>query len=277
VLLLERFSWLRLIALGVALVVLGELRHYWGALLGWISIAGYILFAAPPLRARAMYATAVVLVVGTALWISTDTFLAYSMRGETAMRYVSSPPAAPSDSPQAPASPGGAAGSGEAGSRAKTGSTAQAGASEADEAMPWSGPALGVPVPARPATLREALGNLRFVLFGRVRPRPDGGQFASKFLLPEALWSYLLFPIALAGFIEALRRGRRAAWVPAAYAGALIGVLTYLRGDDWNTYRFRGLYWTVVLVFAAGALAFIYEHLSRTRQAPPPARREARA
>jgi hypothetical protein len=74
----------------------------------------------------------------------------------------------------------------------------------------------------------------------------------------------------VAGFISALAAGQRVVLVPAAYISVIIAVLSWLRGDDWNTYRFRGLYWSVLLVLAAGGLAAFYRYF-RSRRQPPAA------
>ena len=97
---------------------------------------------------------------------------------------------------------------------------------------------------------------MAFVLFGRVHARADGGQFASLFLLPEALWSFLLLPLAVAGVLVAIRRGHLAVLIPAAYVAAIMAVLTWLRGEEWSTYRFRNLYWPVLLILVAGGISW---------------------
>jgi hypothetical protein len=116
-------------------------------------------------------------------------------------------------------------------------------------------------------SLGTLLGNAAFVLFGRVHARPDGGQFASVFLLPEALWSILLLPLAAAGVLVAIRRGQFAVLIPAAYTGAIMAVLSWLHGDDWATYRFRNLYWPMLLVLVAGGLTWVYEWWRTRRRA----------
>jgi hypothetical protein len=100
---------------------------------------------------------------------------------------------------------------------------------------------------------------LRFVLFGRVRARSDGGQFSSVFLLPEALWSVLLIPLAAVGILAGLRRGQLAVLIPAAYIGAIMALFTWLHGEEWTTYRFRNLYWPVLLILVAGGITWVYE------------------
>jgi hypothetical protein len=130
---------------------------------------------------------------------------------------------------------------------------------------------LGEAKPAKlPASVGELAGNLGFVLFGRVKALPDRGQYASKLLFPEAIGAIALLPLAAAGFLAAFAAGRRVVIVPAAYVLAIIAILSWLRGDDWNTYRFRGLYWSVLLVFAAGGMTWLYQRWSARRAAATP-------
>jgi hypothetical protein len=120
------------------------------------------------------------------------------------------------------------------------------------------------------------LGNLSFVLFGRVHGRADGGQFASLFLLPEALWSIVLLPFAITGVLVAVGRGQFAVLIPAAYTVIIMLVLSWLHGDEWSTYRFRNLYWPVLLIFVAGGMTWAYEWWRTRRHArrPDPSRAE---
>jgi hypothetical protein len=142
---------------------------------------------------------------------------------------------------------------------------------------PYSGPTLGVSEKATVPDLRTFLRNVSFVLFGRVHARPDGGRVASLFLLPEALWSVLLLPLAIAGVLVALGRRNLAVLIPAAYVGAIIVVISWLHGDEWSTYRFRNLYWPVLLVLVSGGITWTYEWWGTRRRAPGSIPRAERA
>lgn len=239
---LDRWSWRTLLALFATLVALGALRHYWAVLLGWLALPAFLALSRAGWRRRALQGTAVFLVAGTALWVVTGSFFAAASRQETAVRYVTVTPQTVGRTTPEVTAAGGA------------------------ERPPFSGDTLGrAEAATRPSSVGEILTNLRFVLFGRVTARPDGGQYASKLLLPESLWSYALLPLAVAGLFVALAAGRTAALVPAAYIGAVIAILTWLRGDDWNTYRFRGLYWSVLIVFAAAGIVWLADRI-RARQ-----------
>lgn len=245
--LIVRWTWPRLLLLAGGIVVLTELRHYWGALLGWLTIGVFALAGASRWTVRAGQTAALILTVGAALGIATGSFLAVNMQSETAVRYVSvTPPeaGAAAAAPPPPAAP------------------------SAQPQPPDSGPTLGEARAAEsPLKWRLMLNNLSFVLFGRVKARADGGQFASVFLLPEALWAPILFLLSALGLFLCLRAGQWSALLPAAYIGVIMAVLTWLHGDEWNTYRFRGLYWPVLLVLAAGGLMDIYDRI-RARSTP---------
>jgi hypothetical protein len=253
----DRWSWPRLLAVAASLVVLGGLRHYWAALLGWLLVAMYAFVAEGPWKTRIVRLPAVVLVTGLALWAGTGSFLAYNMRGESVQRYVT----------VAPGDTGGAAG--RSGIAAPAGAASAGGdAAEIYERPPFSGDTLGEAKPAQPpANIGELARNLNFVLFGRVRALPDRGQYASKLLFPEAIGAVALLPLAAAGFCAAFAAGRHVVILPAAYVLAIIAILSWLRGDDWNTYRFRGLYWSVLLVFVAGGITWLYRRWSAGRTA----------
>ena len=261
VLTIQRPTWRRVLALMLSVWFLTEVRHYWGTLLGYLVIAGSLLFGASRWPHRILNTAIVTIAVGAALWVVTETFLGIGIRHETARKYVAIPSVA---SPSASARPGPSAAS----SLATSPATHPAGASSEKPAMPYSGPTLGEPQPASWPTLGTFLGNASFILFGRVHARADGGQYASLFLLPEALWSFLLFPLAVAGVLVAIRRGHLAVLIPAAYVGAIMAILIWLRGEDWSTYRFRNLYWPVLLILVAGGISWAYEWWGTHRRAP---------
>jgi hypothetical protein len=257
---MDRWSWLRLAAVFATLLALGELRHYWAAILGWLSLPAYVALAQSPWRKRMAEFGVLFIVVGIALWIVTGSFFAYASRRESATRYVSVSPGAANE--QAAKRDGLPQRGGADRDAREHGSGDEE--QELNGPPPFSGETLGrAEAATRPAGVREVLGNLWFVLFGRVHARPDAGQYASKLLLPESLWSFVLLPLAVGGFLLALASGRRAALVPAAYIAAIIAILTWLRGDDWNTYRFRGLYWSMLLVFAAAGVVWVIDRIGQ--------------
>jgi hypothetical protein len=57
-----------------------------------------------------------------------------------------------------------------------------------------------------------------------------------------------------------------------------MALFTWVHGEEWTTYRFRNLYWPVLLIFVAGGLSRTYdwwhEH-RRDRLATPPPRTRA--
>jgi hypothetical protein len=294
VLTIQRPAWRRVLGLMASLWLLTELRHYWGTVLGYLVIAGSPLFGAARWPRRIANAAVVTVAVGIALWVATGTVLGIGIRHETVRKYVAVPqtasPSAPAPltaeaapAPRAPIAP-------RAASRPSPGqparppaadpSLASPDAANAKPPVPSSGPTLGEPqLATRPANVATVLHNLSFVLFGRVRARPDGGQFAAWFLLPEALWSFLLIPLAVAGVVVAIRRGDLAVLIPAGYVGAIMALFTWLHGEEWTTYRLRNLYWPVLLILVAGGISWTYEWWrahrrtsdSLTAQTPDPA------
>lgn len=263
-----RPTWRRVAALIASVWLLTELRHYWGTLVGYLVIAGSLFFGASRWPRRLLNTAIVTIAVGCALWAVTETFLGLGIRHETVVRYVptvASQPASAREGPPPSVDPS---------LTTPSAGTAQPSAVAAAEkpAVPYSGPTLGESQAAPRPTPSVLIGNASFILFGRVHARADGGQFASVFLLPEALWSVLLFPLALVGVLVAVRRGNLAVLIPAAYVGAIMAVLSWLRGEDWSTYRFRNLYWPVLLILVAGGITWTYEWWIAHRQAAGAAR-----
>ncbi|MEO8077440.1 MAG: hypothetical protein ABI818_14010 [Acidobacteriota bacterium] len=275
VLTIQRPTWRRALGLVASVWILTELRHYWGTILGYIVIAGSLLIGAPLWQRRIVNTAIVTVAVGLGLWIVTETFLGLGIRHETVRKYVAVPeseqrlavgPNGVLDTPLSgadPAANGAVGGSGgPAGSGAATippGSRRPGVASVIDgrAPVPYSGLTIGEPrLATRPENVGELLRNLRFVLFGRVSARADGGQFASLFLLPEALWSGLLLPLAAAGVFAGVRRGQLAVLIPAAYVAAIMALFTWLHGEEWTTYRFRNLYWPMLLILVAGGISW---------------------
>ena len=85
--LISRWSVGLLAGLTGALIILGQLRHYYGAVLGWLCVIGFLIFSTGRSR-RFVHSVAVVLAVGVALWTFTGTFMATRMRHEQVRRYV---------------------------------------------------------------------------------------------------------------------------------------------------------------------------------------------
>ncbi|MEO6237505.1 MAG: hypothetical protein ABIQ52_10950 [Vicinamibacterales bacterium] len=258
VLTIQRPTVRRVLGLMAAVWILTELRHYWGTLAAYLVIAGSLLFGAPRWSRRIGNTAIVATAMGLALWVVTESFLGLGIRHETVRKYIAVAPTEAGQSGSARASTSDSPGA-QPGSRSTAASMRNGAAADAGRAIPYSGPTLGVPAPARRPTLKELAGNLMFVLFGRVRARVDGGQFASVFLLPEALWSVLLIPLAVAGFVVAVRRGQLAVLIPAAYVAAIMALFTWVHGEEWTTYRFRNLYWPELLVLVAGGVTWAYE------------------
>ena len=257
VLTIQRPTVRRVLGLMAAAWMLTELRHYWGTLAAYLVIAGSLVFGARWPR-RIANTAIVAAAMGLALWVVTETFLGLGIRHETVRKYVAIAPTErgqQSPSTAATATPPAA----QTDFRGTSPSPRVTAAGDARAALPYSGPTLGVPAPAQRPTLKELAGNLMFVLFGRVRARSDGGQFASVFLLPEALWSVLLIPLAIAGLVVAVRRGQLAVLIPAAYVAAIMALFTWVHGEEWTTYRFRNLYWPELLVLVAGGVSWAYE------------------
>jgi hypothetical protein len=63
-----------------------------------------------------------------------------------------------------------------------------------------------------------------------------------------------------------IRRGQFAVLIPAAYVGAIMALFTWLHGEEWTTYRFRNLYWPVLLIFVAGGLSWAYDWWAARRR-----------
>jgi hypothetical protein len=257
VLTIQRPTWRRVLGLMASVWILTELRHYWGTILGYVVIAGSLLSGAPDWHRRLVNTAIVTGAVGLALWIVTQTFLGIGIRYETVRKYVAVPQR---EAPSASVRP--TARIPIPGSLPRESRSAAPADPDGKVPMPYGGPTIGEPQPAtRPDSVGELLHNLRFVLFGRVRARPDGGQFASLFLLPEARWSILLIPLAVGGVLVGIRRGQLAVLMAAAYVGAIMALFTWVHGEEWTTYRFRNLYWPVLLILAAGGISWAVEWL----------------
>jgi hypothetical protein len=212
-----------------SLVLLGALRHYYAAIIGWIAVAAVALWPGVDFRTRAVRLLTVTLLVGVALQIVTGTFLGSGMRYETVMRYVRS------GEPETPETTGAGYRIGETGGRAER---------------------------ATDRTLGGWIEAGTFVLFGRFESAGGAGRVMAAALMPEWLLSFALIPLVLFAMYDAVRQGRLLILIPAAFLGAMILLLTYIHSEPWSTIRFRSVYWPVLLVLAAGGVAA----LARRRQ-----------
>jgi hypothetical protein len=223
---IEEWSWLRLALFAASLVLLGELRHYYAAMIGWIAICVAAVAAWPGDRwlDRATRLAALTVVVGFALQLVTGTFLASGMRYETIMRYVRVP-----DSGALPTSATGL------GYRiGETGGQPERAAAQTPHA--WG---------------RSAW----FVLFGRFEPVAGAGRVMAVALSFEWLLSFLLVPLVVFSVWDGLRNGHLLIVIPAGFVAAMLLLLTYTHGEPWTTIRFRAVYWPVFLILASGGVA----------------------
>jgi hypothetical protein len=221
--LLERWNWRRVALFAASLVLLGELRHYYAAIIGWITIMAVAVWPSWTWRDRLPRLGALVLAVGLALQVVTGTFLASGMRYETVMRYVRL-----SDGRAEKIRPGYRIG--------ETGGRAEA---------------------AGDRTLGGWARSAGFVLFGRFEPLGGTGAVMAVALAPEWLLSFLLLPLAIVAVWGALRERDWLIVVPAGFTIAMLLLLTYIHGEPWTTIRFRSVYWPVFLVLASGGVVLV--------------------
>jgi hypothetical protein len=220
------WSWRRLALFAASLVLLGELRHYYAAMIGWIAIAvaGAAAWPDAQWRNRAIRLAALIGAVGFALQLVTGTFLASGMRHETIMRYVRM-----SDSVALPTN---AAGLGY-----RMGETG------------------GRPERVQPQPAGAWVRNGWFVLFGRFEPVAGAGPVMAVVMAFEWLLSFLLVPLVVYSVWDGLRNGHHLILIPAGFVTAMVLLLTYTHGDPWSTIRFRAVYWPVFLILASGGIA----------------------
>jgi hypothetical protein len=217
---LERWSVTRVALFGGALVAVGELRHYYAAIIGWLALG--LAGAWPGLhwRERIIRSATMLVVVGAALHVVTGSFLATGMRYETAMRYV----------------------------RLQTSDRAVAAPGQGFRLGETSGSA----VAAGARTPGEWVRAGAFVLLGRFEPDGGTGRVLAAALAPEWILSFALLPLAFVTLWTAVRDRRWLIALPAGFIGAMFLLLTYIHADPWTTVRFRSVYWPVFLVLAAG-------------------------
>jgi hypothetical protein len=220
----SRWGIARAALFAASLVLLGAMRHYYAAIIGWIALAAVAAWPGVDLRNRALRVVALTVLVGFALQIVTGTFLASGMRYETIMRYVRTGEPSP-----------GTMGTGTV-TGYRVGETA-----------------------GRPelATDRTAGGWIRaaaFVLFGRFESEGGAGRVMALALMPEWLLSFVLVPLVIVAVYDGVWHGRPFILIPGAFLGALVLLLTYIYSEPWTTIRFRSVYWPVFLILAAGGL-----------------------
>ena len=239
--LVHRWGFVRLGLFVVSLWALGGVRVYYGAILGWLMVAGYPILARTTIRRRLLTSAAVFVAVGLVLKVLTTSFMGTGLRNDTPRRYVTatkqqSAPSvsSPTDDPAAPF--------GTTGTRPPPRPTTV-------------GMAQPAPLPENPW---ELAARLAFVLFGRWEPRNGEGRIMSMLLRPEWLLTFLLVPLGGWSVWQALRRGFYEALLPAGFIAANILLLTWIHGDAWTTYRLKAVYWPLFLTMAAAGASFLF-------------------
>jgi hypothetical protein len=251
----KRWGILQLAAVAGSIVLLGMLRHYYAAILGWVIIIAFVVAHRATMPLKLMRGGAMLLLVGLAQYPSTGSFLATSIGGETQVDDAEAvlagdispagpvaPPPQPAPGPTPAAPP----------SSIPTASEKTAESTSRPDVL---GDTLPTALPARAAT----------VLFGRFVPRGDTGRVASVILTPDWLMALVLTPLALVGFIRAMWQRHYEVLVPAMFVGAMLGVLSLMAVDSWAIYRFRSIYWPLLLTLAAGGAVWVLETVRRAR------------
>jgi hypothetical protein len=212
-----------------SLVVLGAMRHYYAAILGWITLAAVVVWPGVDLRNRITRVAVLTIMIGVALQIVTGSFLGTGMRYETIMRYV------------------------------RTGEPTSAETTAAGYRIGETG---GRPELATDRTMGGWIRAGTFVLFGRFESEGGAGRVMALALMPEWLLSFVLVPLVLIAVFDGVTHDRPLILIPAAFVGALVCLLTYIHSEPWSTIRFRSVYWPTFLILAAGGLTA----LARRRQ-----------
>jgi 4-amino-4-deoxy-L-arabinose transferase-like glycosyltransferase len=240
VLLVRRWSIGRWVLLLTSLVVLGELRHYYAVIVGWLTLAAFVFLNNLAWRRRAGALVALLLSMGWVLQLVTGTFLGLSLDDETVVRYVIAEPAWPGARAQVPAS-----------APASPATTYSAIGQTTGAAAPVSNDG------------RHLAASLLFVLFGRFEGRHGAGETLARVMWPEWLASFALAPLALLGLWRALRERHFEVLLPAAFIAIVVALLAWTHGDDWTTFRFRALYWPLYLVIAAHGVTAVAAYRRR--------------
>lgn len=233
--LVRRRTWVSWLGLMVALLLLGELRHYYAALLGWLSIVAFTVFGRPPWRRWASDGAVLVASVGFVLLAVTGTFLGTSMFQETVVRYV------PDES------------------------TVSETARHSDYSTLGETSGHGERLNMR--NPRDVLRSLRFVVFGRFSSRGEAGRTMALATAPEWFINFALVPLALWAGILALRQPNRLLLVSCTFVGGMILLLAITHGDDWSTFRFRAIYWPVYLMIGAAGAVQVYQSVTSSVRA----------
>jgi hypothetical protein len=208
-----------------SLVLLGALRHYFAAMIGWIALGAVAVWPGIDLRRRAIRVATLTLAVGIALNIVTGTFLGSGMRFETITRYVrTGEPSDPDRSTARGAAIGETAGRAERATDRTLGGWMRAGA---------------------------------FVVFGRFESDGGAGRIMALALAPEWLLSFLMVPLVVAAVWDGAWQRRPLVLIPAVFVAAMVLLLTYIHSEPWTTIRFRSVYWPVFLVLAAGGVTVV--------------------
>jgi 4-amino-4-deoxy-L-arabinose transferase-like glycosyltransferase len=220
--LVQRWTVPRWLLLLGAVFLLGELRHYYAAMIGWLSIAAFTVFSSLPVRRRNPRAVALLVSLGFVLQAVTGTFLATSMTEETVVRYVPLEPEAGLPSGYSPS-----------GAISGRGETA---------ALSWSG----------------LLRSLWFVLVGGFEARTGTGRVFAAITWPEWLLNFALLPLVAWVSFSALRRRDIPVALVSVFVAGMILLLAWTYGDDWSTFRFRAVYWPAYLTLAAAGVVHLY-------------------
>jgi hypothetical protein len=213
---------------------LGAVRHYYAPILVWITIATFPLASSLAPRRRLAAWAGLVVSSGLVLQMLTGTFLSWNMRNETVVRYVTSAPAASS-----------------------TGLTSEGSFSRVGETSGRVAP---------PRDVWDVAGffrSLEFVLFGRFVARAGVGRVLEAWLFAEWVANFFLLPLAIAGTAVALKRGHLSVLVVAGFISGVVLLLAWTHGDDWTTYRFRAIYWPLLLVLSAGGAVAVFNYWRR--------------
>lgn len=230
VLLIKRWTMMRLAGLLGAIYSLGALRHYYAPMVGWLAIVGYAVCATSAWPRRLSQLAVLVVSLGLVLEAVTGTFLGANTPSETVTRYVWA--SAPS-SLQAPSLSSPQAHSPDRGATSLLGDTS------------------GYGERVSGFDLSRFTRSVLFVLVGGFDARDGTGRVFELINWPEWLANFVLLPLAFWAFVNSVLRRQLLPILPAAFVAGLVLVLAYTHGDDWSTFRFRVVYWPVYLMLAA--------------------------
>lgn len=234
--LLQRWKWRWYLLFLASLALLGELRYYYAAVLGWLSIISYLTLAGIPWARRLATGTVLVVSVGLVLEIVAGTFLGWSMLNESRfrVRYVRSAPLTTVEAQAPQLTPAGA---------------------HVQQARKTPLAGVGVEPGRRLDDWRGFLNAVIFTAFGRFRPEQSVGRVLAIVLFPDWLLSLVLTPLAVWAVVEQTRTRRWGVLLPAGFVVVMLLGLAWVHGDEWTTYRLRLVYWPVLLILAGGGIA----------------------